>query len=336
MKIVRAKKVVLATLMALLIVLCEGCKATNATLKSDSASTVESNTKGDSASTVESNTKGDSATTVENSTKSDSTSTVEDSTKNDSASTVENRIKTALTEKTTDLFVIGSEFVFEPGATGSTDSIINGETFKTVKSTSGAQNQLKTDSNGYIIRIDEGQSSMEDSNNYKCTLEPLPNNEGVSLTITSTQKNFTNTISGTIKGNTLTASHSADYFVYLSSNKSGFGYDCSGKYSVNMLEIEKSKWPPLPVKLSVSTNYDNYSRILTWEDKNQAGIVKCYDIYRCLAGEDKATKVATVSNCSTWTDTSSEVKSEIEFPTYYIVTSNAADIKSPDSNHVTS
>ena len=308
MKIVRAKKGLLATLMALLIVLGEGCVATSATIKSNSASTVESRIKSNSASAMENRINSDSANTVEN------------------------RIKTALTEKTTDLFVIGSEFVFEPGAKASHDKEINGEIVHTVDPTLTAQSGLKDRSSGFIIRIDEGQISMEDSNNYKCTLEPLPNNQGVSLTIT--QKNDENTISGIIKGNTLTASQSVDWFSPDPVSKQGYGCTYSGKYSVNMLELGKSKWPPLPVTLSVSTNFDNNNRILTWEDKNPAGIVKCYDIYRTLDPINKATKVATVSNCSTWTDTSPEVKSEYDVVNafYYIVSINAAGVESPESN----
>lgn len=255
---------------------------------------------------------------------------------NISADSVEKRIKTALINKTSYLFKISDEYTFMPGLIGFRTFTDEKGTTKYEQTIEWSQNSLKNGSSGYIIRIDEGKASMQDSTNYTCDLNILENNKGISLSITSVNNsNGKNQIIGTINGNILTASQDSSSAYYSPYTKSGFGSSVYGKYSVGLVEVPKVQWPPIPVILSYSINEDK-SVVLTWKDNNPSeNPVEYYEIYRKVDVEEEYTKVATVSNCTTWTDSSEEVSDSFRFSLEYIVVAyTKTGVKSPNSNYI--
>jgi hypothetical protein len=245
------------------------------------------------------------------------------------SSGTEKKIEAALSGKTTDLFQISGDYTFKSDVTGFTTQTTATSKFKTIMSTKNARANLTTSSKGKIIRIKNGKATMDDSN-FECTMHKLSNNRGISLSITEIGYSFIhNQIDGTIKGNTFTAS--ANYSQNISSKAVESTLSVSGSYSVSMIEVPKNKWPPVAVTLSGEENSD-HSITLTWEDTNPAGLVKSYVIYRQVGIISKYVKVATVSNCRHWTDSSTAAKTETEMLMYYVIARNSSGTVSVISN----
>lgn len=255
------------------------------------------------------------------------------------SNSVEEKIKAALLNKTSYLFMISDDYTFMPGVKGS----------KAIHDMSGiavheqpiewAQGLLKSHSSGYLIRIDNGKVSVGNKVDYTCSLKILENNKGISLNINSTNSPAVRVqILGTIKGNMLTASQEVILAYYSAYTLSGTSSSSFGRYSVGIAEVPKEQWPPIPVILSYSRN-DDRSVTLTWKDNNPSGLVEYYEIYRKsgVGITEEYSKVATVSNGTAWTDSSDEVKVDSLFSnifTYHVIAYSKTGIKSAQSNFI--
>ena len=248
---------------------------------------------------------------------------------------VEKRIKSALINKTSYIFKISGKYTFMLGAGGIKIYKDENGTTTYKQSAEWAQDSIEGSSLGGFIRIDEGNVSMEDSTNYTCSLKINQNDEGVSININHVKCDTNDSyLNGTIKGNVLTASEQVGIAFYSPFTKTGFGTSASGQYSIGLVDVPKEQWPPMPAVLSYSRNCDK-SVTLTWEDKNPSTFVGYYEIYRMVGVTNEYSKVATVSNCTTWTDSSDEVKNEFtNMLDYYIIVYNKTGINSPRSNDV--
>ena len=245
------------------------------------------------------------------------------------SSSTEKKIEAALSNKTTDLFQISDDYTFKSDVTGFTTLTTATSKFKTITSTKNARASLSSLSKGMLIRIKNGKATMDDGD-YDCTMHILSKNRGISLSITEIAYSFVqNQIDGTIKGNIFTASE--NYSHNISSKGVESASFLSGSYSVSMIEVPKNKWPPVPVTLSGEENSD-HSITLTWEDTNPAGLVKSYVIYRQVGISPNYVKVATVSNCRQWTDSSTGAKTETEMLGYYVTAQNSSGKESLLSN----
>jgi len=249
--------------------------------------------------------------------------------------TVESNIEDALLNGTSYLFQISDDYVFSSNLTGLTTMLSNGRvSSKTTKDAQWVQDELKKFSCGYIIRIDNGVPSMQDSANYSCTLTILDNDTGIALDIfnVSYTNNNERQITGTIKGNTLEASQYYNFVSYSNYMQSGRGWTFSGDYSVGLVAVPEDQWAPRAVELSHSRNSDN-SITLTWVDPNPEGTVDYYEIYREANCTTEYTLIDVVSDCTSWTDSSDKAKSsKYSVICYYVVAYSAAGLASEASN----
>lgn len=246
--------------------------------------------------------------------------------------TVEDKIRSAIQNRTDYAFMIGSDHIFTATGVGAyVDISSSGKTTTYEKPDSWTHERLIESSAGFVVRIDRGVVSMGDSTEYTCRLEML--SAGVRLHIEHTASQFeVSSIDGTIQGNTLTAHEDFTSSYYFAFTKSGSGYLFSGDFVVSVLDVAKSQVAPQPVALQYSKNKDR-SITLSWVDPTPGQPAAYYEIYRALDVASTYTLVATVSGCTSWTDSSKETTAKFRtMASYYIISYNSAGVASEDSN----
>lgn len=278
-----------------------------------------------------------SQSTSDNTANNSANSASESSSEN--SATAEAQIKKALSGSDTYVFEIQNDFNFDKVSTvgGTTINSDSGSASSSISS-DNAQQLLVHFIKGSIIRVNSNSVTM-DNNDYQCNLSILDNNGGIKIEITrGNTKNVTQGyMDGVIKGNTITASANINTNTVV--DNVGRGIGSAGNFTVSIKKISESELPPKPVEnVKIQRNSDK-SILVSWEDPNSSDSIESYDIYRNTGSFNNVSKVATVQNCSSWTDTSDEAKSD-DFNSsimlcYYIVANSKNGEKSADSNGAT-
>lgn len=231
----------------------------------------------------------------------------------------ESLIKTALLGKSAEVFQISDDITFNSDTpVGVFTKSVNGATTSTEMTLNQAQGCITHFLYNKTIRIDSGVVSIDD-NDFKCILQILPGDQGVSINITRGNSLSVNQghLQGVIKGNTLYAKAEATQQSLV--NGIGNGYSASGEFNVSIIKLSADQLPPIaPANLTVTENSD-HSMKLTWEDLNPSGLVEYYDVYRTSGIVITTSKIATISNCTSWDDTSDVAKTENNILSYYII-----------------
>lgn len=249
------------------------------------------------------------------------------------SATIEQKIKNALTNHTSFTFQLSDDHVFSNNLIGFMTFKQGERITKTPKSTEWVENSLREYSKGITVRIDDGVVSMQDSAKYTCTLSVLPNRQGVALQIYSVSTgSLDESIVGIIQGDLFTASQVHNFATYSAYTKTSRGYLFSGDYCVSLVEVLPENSKPKSVTAHYRRN-DDYSVTISWEDPNPAGTVAYYEIYRLIGIGTDYTIAETVSDCSSWMDTSQKVKDSYwDILNYYVVAYNTAGVASDISN----
>lgn len=252
------------------------------------------------------------------------------------SATVEAGIRQALQSQGSYSFMISDDYVFTDTPVGCTVNKFNDETFTTNQSADWARNSLIGSSTGYVVRIDSGVVSMGDSTKYGCELHALSGDQGVSIRIYSINDSHVSaSISGTVRGNTLSAYQEYTDAYYFSATKSSNGNFFSGSYEVSVVPVKAQDVAPQPVKLAYSVNRGARAITLNWTDPTPSGPAAYYEIYRALDVSPEYDLVATVSDCNSWIDSSSAVQADWrDMVVYYIVSYSANGVASKASNYV--
>ena len=249
------------------------------------------------------------------------------------ATTIEQKIKNALANQSSLLFQLSDDHVFSNNLDGFMTYKQDGKITKTPKSAEWAKAELIEFSKGITIRIDGGVASMQDTAKYTCAISVLPGSQGVSLEIHSVGTSpLDESIVGIIQGNSFTASQVHNFATYSAYTKTSRGYLFSGDYRVSLVEVLPENAKPQAVTAHYNRNED-YSVTISWEDPNPTGTVAYYEIYRVIGIGTDYTLAATVSNCSSWTDTLQKVKDSYwDILNYYVVAYNSVGVASEISN----
>ena len=247
--------------------------------------------------------------------------------------TVEQNIIQALNEGASYAFQLSDDHVFSNNLDGFITYKQDGKITKTPKSTEWVENNIRDCTKGLTVRIDNGVVSMQDSAKHTCTLNVLPDGQGVSLEIYSVGNSpLDESIIGVISGNTFTASQIHNFATYSAYTKTSRGFLFSGDYRVSLIAASEETLQPKAVEAHYRRNED-YSVTISWTDPNQAGTVAYYEIYRLIGIGSDYTLAATVSDCDSWTDTMQKVKDSYwDILNYYVVAYNSSGVASEMSN----
>ena len=247
---------------------------------------------------------------------------------------VETHIKDAIQNGTSYHFELLNNHQFSSNLEGIITTKDDNGVKQSQKDDNWVRGSLKEHSAGFVVCIDNGNVTMQDNTNYACDINISEGNPGVNIRIYHINSdNIEGEIIGTIKGNTLSASQTHNSTFWFAATDSGTGYYFSGDYDVSLMEVPESQWKPLAVKLDSIRNNDN-SITLTWVDSNPSGVVAYYEIYRVVGVSNNYTLVATISDKSSWTDSTKDAKDIWNLLTYYVVAYNKSGVASEISNYI--
>lgn len=250
---------------------------------------------------------------------------------NNTGNDCESQIKSALTNKTTAVFQISKDykdFNFNNTAMG----FVTSAGVVANLSSEKAQSNLISSIAGQTIRITAGVVSVDESSRV-CSLEILPGNKGIAITIT--QGNMMSVVQskvqGVVKGNTLTGK--AEKQITTVINYVGGGENEWGDFSASIRKLAENDAPPLaPVQLK-GTELSDGSIQLNWVDPNPQGYVKEYDIYRMATDYSyNFIKIATIPSCTSWIDSSDVAKKQSYTIHYFIIARGNTGSVSASSN----